>query len=387
MASDDQYRLSDTGTEADPLRLVVVTHYFPSHGGGVELVAQQLCDGFNHEGIRVEWISSDTDRPPPDRAQTTYTTVASCNLIERLTDLPFPLWPPKSLGKLLRAISTSHVVHIHELAYVPNIFGLLFARLKGKKIVVTQHTGPITFRNRSLTALYRTYIRTSMLFARLMSARLVFVSDNSRRFFHLQDRSHLIFNGVDTDIFRPVTPQVRDELRKEFNFEPQRKIVLFVGRLVRKKGLPIVEALVGLYPEIAWVIVGSGPISPHHWTKSNVLTFEHLPHRELVKLYQASDLLILPSDTEGFPLVVQEALCCGLGVLSTTEVATACPPASALIRACQTRATSEPAEKWSDALAATLEDNGYIEGRTERAQLAHALWSWRGCVQSYLTLF
>lgn len=365
----------------------MVTHFFPSHGGGIELVAKNLCEAYVREGKAVVWISSDGDPPPPNTPCMTAIATASFNGLEKATGLPFPVWTPKSVGILWDAIGDSDVVHIHELVYLPSILALLVARLKGKPTVITQHTGAIRLHSRILTVVYRLYARAIAALAVLMSARLVFISDNARRFFRLEHRASLIFNGVNTDIFGPAAPEHRLALRRQIGVAEDRRVVLFVGRFVRKKGLPIVETLSALYPDICWVLAGSGPLNPRHWNRPNVRVFDYLPPQKLAELYQLSDLLILPSDTEGFPLVVQEALCCGTGVLSTAEVATACPPIHDLIRYCNVKPGTESVPDWSAALLDILNDESYMDRRTERSREARANWSWHRCARSYFDLF
>ena len=56
----------------------------------------------------------------------------------------------------------------------------------------------------------------------------------------------------------------------------------------------------------------------------------NLSQAELPPLYQAADLLVLPSVGEGFPLVVQEAMACGTPALVGDETAAGCPEAGAV---------------------------------------------------------
>ena len=52
---------------------------------------------------------------------------------------------------------------------------------------------------------------------------------------------------------------------------------------------------------------------------------------EIAELYNISDVLILASYGEGFPLVVQEAMACGLGVLVSNEIIKGYPKIENLI--------------------------------------------------------
>src|SRR6185437_11361000 len=120
--------------------------------------------------------------------------------------------------------------------------------------------------------------------------------------------------------------------------------------------------------------------------RDNVMTPGRLTHDRLAEMYQAADLLVLPSSTEGFPLVVQEALACGLGVLSTEEVATACPAAKHMIRTRPTPRFQADAPGWEAAIREALADHLYLEAREERSARAHSLWSWGLCASQYLEI-
>jgi glycosyltransferase involved in cell wall biosynthesis len=107
--------------------------------------------------------------------------------------------------------------------------------------------------------------------------------------------------------------------------------VLFVGRFVEKKGLHIFFRMVRLRPDVVWAFAGWGPQNPRDWGLQNVVVFSDLIGPSMARLYQASDVFVLPSKGEGFPLVVQEALACGLPVVCSAETAGADTAVSALL--------------------------------------------------------
>ena len=372
-----------------PLRLLTVTHYFPSHGGGIERVAERLTDEFCKQNVVVEWLSADTDPPPGPTWNRNTISVRAFNVVERCIQLPYPIWSISALPVLWRAIGKSDVVHVHEHLYFGSIVAVCVGRLRGRPVVITQHMGALGLHTRHFTAVYEAAARALGRLIFGLTTRIVFISANVRSFFGRDEcaKTQLIFNGIDPKRFKAVPDDQRGLLRADLGIDPHRQVILFVGRYVRKKGLRILEALAARSPELLWVFVGTGPEIPSKWNRDNVLDLGRIEHDRLPGIYHAADLLILPSSGEGLPLVVQEALACGLGVLSTEEVRDACPPARDLIRAHATPRIGTDIDGWERALRDVLADAKYLETRDERARRAHQLWSWERCASQYLHVF
>jgi glycosyltransferase involved in cell wall biosynthesis len=165
--------------------------------------------------------------------------------------------------------------------------------------------------------------------------QIVFVSETSKRYFdhlHFMRRPITVFNGVDTEIFRPrKLTETTAELRNSFGLPVNHPVILFVGRFVQNKGLVVLKHMVQRSPSYTWVFAGRGPLDPKRWNASNVHVFSNLDHSGLPRLYQASDVLALPSAAEGFPLVIQEAIASGLPVVCGLDTVTADPALSSLV--------------------------------------------------------
>lgn len=376
----------DTITAAARLpRLVVVTHYFPAHGGGLEKVAEKLVMGLADRGYPVCWLSSDTDDAPVAAGVRTL-RVGTANAIERWTQLPYPLWSVRAFAWLWREIGKADVVHAHEHLYFPSIAAITIARMRRRPVVITQHIGALRLGNPLSTRLYEAGARVLGLLLFPLVARSVFISRNVPGFFRRDGHrdTRLIFNGVDTQRFVSAAPRDRDSIRERLGLPANGRIVLFVGRFVRKKGVHRVAGLARLFPEVLWVFVGAGPEDPGKGV-GNVISAGRVEHDRLPLFYQVADLLILPSSGEGLPLVVQEALCCGAGVLSTDEVASACPEAAALIRSRPVPRVHDDTDNWAATLREVLDDAEYLaeSAREERSRVARQLWSWERCITSY----
>ncbi len=133
---------------------------------------------------------------------------------------------------------------------------------------------------------------------------------------------------------RPMGVDLREDFTLGDEAERADDRVLFVGRLVEKKGVAhLVEAVALLSREAVPVhldIVADGPLRPHLEALARRLEVEErvrflgaLPHRELPSLLRRATLAVVPSvvdrsgDQEGLGLVTIEAMGCGCPVVAS----------------------------------------------------------------------
>lgn len=100
------------------------------------------------------------------------------------------------------------------------------------------------------------------------------------------------------------------------------KNFLYVGRLAPEKNLMLLIETFGRLPGLSLSIVGFGPDEEklRSAAKGNIKFFGAIPNGELYKVYQDHDVFILPSKSEPWGLVVEEALNNGLPVIVSNRV-------------------------------------------------------------------
>jgi len=128
---------------------------------------------------------------------------------------------------------------------------------------------------------------------------------------------------------RPEAGVDRVHVRRALGLNLQAPLALYVGRLAEGKGLDTLldafAALRALVPAARLVLVGTGRLRAH--LERRVLAAGlalavrfagEVPHHAVARWIRAADVLVLPSEAEGFPNVVREALACGRPVVATT---------------------------------------------------------------------
>jgi glycosyltransferase involved in cell wall biosynthesis len=131
------------------------------------------------------------------------------------------------------------------------------------------------------------------------------------------DKVRLRYNGVDTKHFCPGDPESVRVTREKYGLSAEAPVILFVGRMVPKKGFQ--KLLEARGPEYEMVLVGPGRIPGH--IPAGVRFLGPVDRKELRDLYQASDIFAFPAVGEMLTLVMQEAMACGLPVVTTAEEA------------------------------------------------------------------
>lgn len=369
------------------MRILTVTHFFESHGGGIERVAGQLCRQFGILGASAVWAASDADDPPGSAIDPV--PLACINPIEKLTGLPMPIPGPNATRTLWKQVRSSDVVVIHDALYVTSILALLMAKVQAKRTILIQHIATIPFSSRvmrGLIGLANALVTRPMLWA---ADERVFISDTVRRDLlgnRSKQTSELLFNGVDGTIFHPAEgsagkPQALAGIAAPCG---QRRL-LFVGRYVGKKGLNVLRVLAESRPDLGFFLVGGGPTRPGQWELPNVHDLGPQSQQALADLYRWADLLILPSVGEGYPLVIQEAMACGLPVVCGIPADIADPDAAKWLRGVRID-LSRPEESAQRCAAAIDAFHLSARARAEMARYARRRYDWREMAQRIMAL-
>jgi len=138
-----------------------------------------------------------------------------------------------------------------------------------------------------------------------------------------RDRVAIVMNGVDADLFKP---RDRAAARAELGL-PAGPLAVYVGNLKPEKGILDLCAawatVVRHVPDATLAIVGGGPLRGEVEAQvaalgERVRVIGPQPLERVPTWMAASDLLVLPSHTEGTPNVVLEALASGRRVVATS---------------------------------------------------------------------
>jgi alpha-maltose-1-phosphate synthase len=141
-------------------------------------------------------------------------------------------------------------------------------------------------------------------------------------------RIHVIYNGIDTQLYRPV--EATDALER-YGVDPKRPIVLFVGRVTRQKGIIyLVRAIPYIDPSAQVVLCAGAPdtaeiaaemeqaVAEAQRQRGSVTWIqEMLPRAAIIQFYSHATVFCCPSIYEPFGIINLEALACGTPVVAS----------------------------------------------------------------------
>ena len=132
----------------------------------------------------------------------------------------------------------------------------------------------------------------------------------------------IVPNGVRPDAFSPATQAERRAARDSFGLDPDSEVALYVGALVREKGVDLAIEAVGKLAGVTLLVIGDGPEQSSlkrlaGWVCPGRTVFAGALG-DVRSAYWAADLLVLTSHGgDSMPAVIIEAGLSGLPVIST----------------------------------------------------------------------
>jgi glycosyltransferase involved in cell wall biosynthesis len=314
--------------------------------GGMEAHAWQLSQAWRRRGWDVDVLTTSFE----DREYTEERDGVRIHYLRHLPrnrdDLPMWRWWGRFAARV-RDYAVAHkidaqVVH-SESAYGTPLFGRLRRTSPATARVLTIHGTTLQVYNESGRArLLQTVpayhpralgqwldVRVRVAQERLRdlprAGRIVAVSDALRD--HLVKdyrldaaRIDVIPNGVAS----PHRPADRDALRARLGLPSDARTLLYLGRVDASKGIDRIFPHIAAHSRDRLVVAGDGPdlhrlrgLAARLPNPASVRFLGAVPEDVKLRLLAAADVVVLPSEAEGQPLVLLEALAAGTPAYAT----------------------------------------------------------------------
>jgi len=296
--------------------LLVYKDYYPVLGG-IEHHVQLLAEGLRKCGVDARVLVTNTG------GRTVEETINGVPVTKtaRLANISSAPVSPSFYRALARLSDGADITHLH-FPYPPAEIGqLLFGR--ARHFVLTYHSDIV--RQKILGFFYR-----PLLWQFLRKAERITVSNpqyiqTSRFLRPFAEKCTVIHHGIDLSRFNP-TQETEARAHGIRAAHRNKSLILAVGRLRHYKGIDVLMVAMRQIDDARALIVGTGPMKTL-WEQQardagltdRVVFLGEVAEEELVALYHAADLFVLPSTNraETWGTVQVEAMACGLPVICT----------------------------------------------------------------------
>jgi len=297
--------------------------------GGIEKVSYEQSKRLTETGYKFDVLTSKTkgQTKNPTKGIRVF-AYPSLKFADRF-GVPYPILTANAYKLFAKTIRNCDLVHAHGHVYMSSFLAGMFAKKYNKPFIVTQHNTYIDYKSwlNTVEKLNDIIIGKSVL---KRADRIITVSKQTKKYVLSlgadKTKTSVMYNGVDTNCFQSAN---KNQSRNKLNLPQTRKIVFSARRLVYKNGLDtLIESaylLTKNHPKVLFVVAGKGPSRSLIEEKIRELGMEKniklagfVPDELLPVYYNAADFFLLPSSSgEGLPLVLFEAMSCGLPVVAT----------------------------------------------------------------------
>ncbi len=311
------------------LRIAMLGHKrIPSREGGIEVVVEELATRmvdlghevtvFNRKGKHVANKTLDTNNIVKEYKGIKIRTVPTIDY-KGLSALSSSIF-----ASIFATLGKFDVIHFHAegpcaMLWLPHLFG--------KRTVATIH-GLDWQREKWKNGFASKYIKFGELVATKYADEIIVLSKNVQNYFleTYQRETKYIPNGVN----KP-TIKAADEITKKFNLHRD-EYILYLGRIVPEKGLRyLINAFKNVDTDKKLVIAGGASDTDEFLKEvkdlakddTRIIFTGFVQGQILQELYSNAYIYTLPSDLEGMPLSLLEAMsygnCCLVSDISECQ--------------------------------------------------------------------
>src|SRR3990170_234653 len=223
-----------------PKRLLIVTHTFLPHVGGIERVVYEQGKRLMQRGFEVLVATS--------RMNTAESYVVDGIRVRCYDSLnigfglgiPYSVPSISSFKTFHQSVQSSDLVHVHGHPYLSSLIAAKLAKHHAKPVVLTQHNTFIAYEGSFWD--HVEWLNDATVGKQNLKAadKIIAVSNATRKYVHSLGadpaKTSVLHNGVDTDRFKPST-RLREETRRKLGIPDEATVVLSVRRLVYKNGI------------------------------------------------------------------------------------------------------------------------------------------------------
>ncbi|MCH7568288.1 MAG: glycosyltransferase family 4 protein [Nanoarchaeota archaeon] len=308
------------------MKIAHVCPFYTPAIGGVKQVVEELAKRQLAAGNEVHIFTSDWDKERRVKKKEEIIDgiyVHRCKHIFRIANFA-TIWPSVFLRLLNEDFD---IIHSHVFGHVHFVLAAFASKIKGIPHIHTTHC-PWTDAFRSLPGKlgilisYNIISRIALKFTDKIIAITPWEINFIKKYSSTKDQIVVIPNGMGEIFFIKIK---NNDFKKKLNIK--NKLVLFFGRLNITKGpekfVEIAHSILKERKDVTFVIRGPDEGMREIVRKKIgnekriILLPETRDRKEIIKMYQAADVFVLPSYREGLPLTLFEAMASGNPIVAS----------------------------------------------------------------------
>jgi len=303
------------------MRILVLVHEFPPVGGGGGRVAEDICRELSKRGHQIQVLTSHIKGLPDKEDRNGFRIIRLPSFRKQYYQASFISMLVYVLTGLYAGLRLIHywrpdIIHVH-FAVPAGALAWALSKLTGIPYMLTTHLGDIPGGVSEKTNEWFRFVFPFTPPIWKDASRVTAVSNYTRtlaeKYYHVD--IDIIYNGVDLTLLDHGNLQVHTPPR-----------IVFAGRFMEQKNPLQVAQVLAKLKNLEWecAMLGDGPLLDNvkkivakHGLEKRFTFPGWVTPQEVLDWFGKSDILFLPSLSEGLPVVGVQALVKGLAIVAS----------------------------------------------------------------------